>query len=152
MATFEASDSTPFNVIQHDPSTSSAASSSRQRTIAPSESFSTPLRLHPYSRAPSTTTSFDLTANSSSIASGSVVAPGDAPTRRTRDRVRMSDVDPDDHPAIAWARSYMIKDLVNTYGWMKHDTKAEKKALDSYLVEIIAQANTLFRRSKCQAL
>ncbi|KAG2049938.1 hypothetical protein BDR06DRAFT_1011708 [Suillus hirtellus] len=97
-------------------------------------------RLHPYSRA-SSTHSYP-TQNSSSTASGSIVSPAE----KKRKKVYMNDVDLANHPAIIWARSRMIMDLVATKGWMKNETTTEKELMNIYLGEIIAQANSLFHR------
>ncbi|KAG1788570.1 uncharacterized protein HD556DRAFT_1311981 [Suillus plorans] len=62
-------------------------------------------------------------------------------------KVCMDDVDFLDHPAIIWARSRMIMDLVATKGWMKNETRTEKELMNIYLGEIVAQANALFHRT-----
>lgn len=147
MATSESyeSQSTPSNFVQYDLTQPPASTSSRrQRTMPPPPELTTH-RLHPYSRASSTISL--ATPTSSSAASGSVVSHGN---KKKRKKMNLRDVDLSDRPAIAWMRGRMIMDLVATNGWMRNDTATERELMDIYLSEIVAQANSLFNRSRCR--
>jgi hypothetical protein len=131
---------TTFTPIQYDPTTQSTSTSSRHRTELPTH------RLHPYSRAPSTGTTSSTLLTSSSLPSESTVSHGDK--KRTK-RLCLGDLDSGDREAIAWARIRMVMDLVASKGWMKNDTAEEKELMNVYLGEIVAQANSSFKRGKC---
>ncbi|KAG2030493.1 hypothetical protein BDR03DRAFT_1017048 [Suillus americanus] len=113
-----------FRVIQYDPT--STHPSAAARTTLPAQEFTTSQshRLHPYSHSPSMTTTH----------------------KKPRKKICLSDLDSADRPAVAWARSRMMMDLVATVGWTKNETQTEKISMDTYVGEVVAQANILFQR------
>lgn len=107
------------------------------RRVMPSERQSH--RLQPYARS-SSMSDTTLYSEGSSMASGSFVS-SDTGKNKARKKLSLSDLPPNDRPAVKWARKRLVMDLFTSILWSQLETESDR---DIYLREIISQANVLF--------
>lgn len=124
--------SASFEPISYDPANPKRRLTTTERSLH---------RLKPYSRTSST--SGTMQHESSSVASGSLVSDNGGAQKRTK-KLALCDLPEEERPAVRWTRRHLVMDLLTTVGWPQNESESDK---DTYLNEILSQANSMFRTS-----